>query len=84
MSAAEGVSKPNIAEQANECMVRANGRASGPVLTSRFLAVLAYFARATRRKRGRETEGKSSVLGKEKQARVKLDRGGYGGSMVLF
>ena len=37
VSAAEGASKASSPEQANEGAVRANGRASGPVLQSGFL-----------------------------------------------
>ena len=41
MSAAERAVEASNAEQANECPVRANGRASSPVFQSVFLVVLA-------------------------------------------
>ena len=44
VSVAEGASKASSPEQANEWAVRVNGRVSGPVLQSLFLAVLDHSA----------------------------------------
>ena len=42
MSAAERASEASSVEQGNERAVRANGRASGPVLQAVFLVILAH------------------------------------------